>query len=67
MRHGLRPFNQFVADVEVEEPSGETVDDETCHPCENDEESGERFVRKMQSPLLPTPAEIESHNLTHFP
>ena len=66
--NAIRPFNHLVADVEVEEPSGEREDDGSrCHPCEDEGESGERFVKRMQSPLLPTPAEIEDHNLTHFP
>ena len=68
-RYAIRPYNNFVADVEVEEPSGENVEESRCHPCvgEDEEESGERPVKKMQSPLLPTPAEVGEHNLTHLP
>ena len=68
-RHAIRPKSKYVAKIEVEKPSGETKAEFECHPCEgtDEEETGERHVKKMQSPLLPTPAEIEEHNLTHFP
>ena len=69
-RHAVRPKDKTVAKVEVEEVGGEGDEEEVrCHPCggSEEEETGERFVKKMQSPLLPSAKEIDEHNLTHFP
>ena len=76
--YAIRPYIKTVAKIEVKEPSGdkeesaavvEEEEDLRCSPCEatEEEETGERHVKKMQSPLLPSTAEIDEHNLTHFP
>ena len=61
-RNAIRPYNNLVGDVEVEAVSGEEEDDDRCHPCgEDEEESGERPVERMQSPFKPTTAEVDDH------
>ena len=66
--YAIRPFNNLVADVEVEAASEENEEDSRGHPCgEEEEECDERTVKRMQSPLRPTTAEVDDHNLPHFP
>ena len=69
-KSAIRPYKNNVTVFGVEEPldgDAGAEEDVVCQPCEDEGEFGERSVKKMQSPMLPSPAEIDNHNLTHFP
>ena len=53
-RNVVRPLNPVEVVDSGEDPEG-------------DEDFGERDVKKMNSPLRPSQAEVDSHNLTHSP